>query len=378
MIGALRVAGKDLLELFWSWRGISLLALPLVLLVLVGQLRTELPPVRVLAGGVGPCASAPQQQSPECNLVTLVRELANVDLTTQPEPERAPLERLRRDGYDVVMNSSAAGDEEQPRWSLYVAETEPGRLARVLNAATGLRAAAALVPDGDPGALLYPLSALQGVELHPAFIYFPAAVDRTLALLPMTIALIICFFPFVLAAPTLVRERDSHMLEVLISAPGTSRVSIFGAKCLVPLGLTLVELLLMLFLLETVFALYIKAGLTALLLFVAPAILASTLLGLAVSAAATSQAQTILAAALYFLCLLVLSGFLYPLEESAAAIRWLSQLFPLTFLLRPLNGWMFGAGLGPGAAADTLRLLALCGFYGGLAALLYWRLLKRI
>ena len=54
------------------------------------------------------------------------------------------------------------------------------------------------------------------------------------------------------------------------------------------------------------------------IVIVAPAIIL-------VSALARSQVQTVMASAIYFFCLLLLSGFLYPREAGTAAIQWMTR-----------------------------------------------------
>jgi ABC-2 type transport system permease protein len=98
---------------------------------------------------------------------------------------------------------------------------------------------------------------------------------------------------------------------------------------------------------QSVYHLYIKSQVWIPILLFLPAILSSTFLGLAVSALARSQTETLVAAAGYFFALALLTGFFYPIDQSPTAVQALSTLFPLTQLRPAMNSWMLGEGTVP-------------------------------
>jgi ABC-type multidrug transport system permease subunit len=210
------------------------------------------------------------------------------------------------------------------------------------------------------------------------FIYYPQVTERSLRLLPATIAFILCFLPLVLAAPSLIREQEAHTLEALLVAPNIKPGFLFGGKCLLPLAVTLFDFLLMLVLAQSVYHMHVKSGLVYIIMFLVPALLSPTLLGLALSAMATSQSQAMISSAIYFLALTLLSGFLYPIGESAYVVQALSKLFPLTFVHPVLNAWMFGGYPTPYLTEALYWLSFQCVLYGVLAALAFRRTLHYV
>jgi ABC-type multidrug transport system permease subunit len=209
-------------------------------------------------------------------------------------------------------------------------------------------------------------------------LYYPQAAEHSLDLLPRTIALISCFLPFVLAAPSLIREKEAHTLEILLAAPRIKPGVLFVGKCFFPIVVGLFEFLLMLVLAQPFYHVDVKSGLLQIALFLLPALLSSTLLGLAVSAVANSQPQSMMSSAIYFLALTLLTGFLYPLSQGSALIQGLSKLFPLTFVSPVLNAWMFGAHFSPFLLEAVMWLSFQCVFYGILALLAFLYALRHI
>lgn len=211
-----------------------------------------------------------------------------------------------------------------------------------------------------------------------ALIYFPEANDRTKGHLPMTIAIIVTFIPFIIAAPTLLKERELHTIEVLLAAPGMRPVWLFLGKCTMPVILTLIDFLLMIVLAQSVYHLYIKSQAWTPIVLLLPAVLSSTFLGIAVSALARSQSQVLLAAAGYFLALALLTGFFYPIDQGPVAVRTLSELFPLTQLRPALNFWMLGDGTMPHLWRATFHGVGQCVGYAIVAMFAYRRMLREL
>jgi ABC-type polysaccharide/polyol phosphate export permease len=152
----------------------------------------------------------------------------------------------------------------------------------------------------------------------------------------------------------------------------------FAGKCLLPLAMSLFDFLLLLVLLQSIYGIYVKSKLILIALALLPAIFSASLLGLAISAALTSQLQAVLSASVYFLALTLLSGFLYPISESSKLIQGLSKLFPLTFVLPMLKAWMFGASPILYLSEVIIWPSLQCVFFGILAVLVFRRFLYHI
>jgi ABC-type multidrug transport system permease subunit len=207
--------------------------------------------------------------------------------------------------------------------------------------------------------------------------YYPRALDRTLDLVASTLVLIICFLPFVLAAPSFIREKEAHTLEILLSAPGIDAPALVTGKSLFVVVVALAELLLLVVLAQSLYGIHVKPGFLTVPLLFLPAILSTALLGLAVSALAVTQAQVGLASALYFLAITLLTGFLVPLDEASGLVRGLSQLFPLTLVRPAFRSWTLGAE--PQGLPEALAGLWIqCGVYGAFCLAAVRQALRRI
>lgn len=380
MNGFLRVAGKDLRELMTGVGGIVLLVLPPLILVLVGQLRNSNPPVHVLIADTAECVPKDREKDPPCYLRFLLEEAANA-IVVDLEYNGDPLEALSNPDVDVVAQFGEWEDDDS--LNIYMNETSPMLVGRFLQFAQGIRVAmsVSLMADDEISEIerqTYLIYALDGFPFQPAFLFYPAASDVRLSLLPMVIGAILCILPFVLAAQSLLRERTSGTIEILLAAPGVGPTSIFASKCLVPVAFTLFEVILMLFLADWLFGAYMKADLAVLILLLLPAMLVSALLGVCASIIVTSQAQAIMLTGAYMLSIILFTGFISPLDESSALIRALAYLFPLTFVLAPINSWMFGAPISASLMGDAVALSGQMLVYLAVA-LAGWRwLLMRI
>lgn len=366
-LGVWRVFLQDLVQLLEGFTGIVLVfILPPLLLGLVGQLSVVAPPFKVLVAG------SPSDDDREVyeELVALLGDISSVEAGTAANEAVDPLADLHTLGLDLIINLEGDAPEE---WIMYTAAESRSRLASIRQFAAGLeralhviepwateqaRARRAVRQGSAPagGAPAEPeglaaeterwateLGALGSFTPRQMMAYYPRALDRTIDLASGTLVLIICFLPFVLAAPSFIREKEAHTLEVMLAAPGIDGRTILAGKCLFVLVVTFVELLLLVVVAESVYSIQVKSGFPAILLLFLPAILATAFLGLTVSALARAQAQIGQASALFFLAITLLTGFFVPLEEASLLIRGLSQLFPLTIVLPVFKAWTVGA-----------------------------------
>jgi len=394
MRATLNIFAKDAFEFFHDIRAIALvLVLPPLLLVLVGQLRSQAFPFRLLVVGVPPDVHTAPPRSEEVRVIrdalTLLGELSALSLTTRAERAVNPLATMHSERWDVLLDvgCDATGCPPARNWRLYTAETDPSRLANLKAVVAGLERALRLEGRGDPQAAKKPRDMArlhQQLQLvatalpFSLFVYYPLAGDRSLWLLPMAVALIVCFLPFALAVSSLIREKEARTLEILLTAPGVRPWTLFAGKCLLPVVMTCVELLVMITVIQSIYHLQIKPGVVETALFVVPAALAATLLGLLVSAVATSQSQALLASVIYFLALTLITGLLLPIREASPLIQHISRLLPLTFVLPALRAWMFGAHPVSIMGEVLISLSLQCVLFGVLASVAFRHALRRI
>ena len=358
--GALRVFRQDVIQLVVGFNGILLVfVLPTLLLGLVGQLSVQAPPFEVSVLGT------PDRAYREVydEFVALLRDISTVEVDTRPEQTLDPLGELRAGEIDLLINLEA----ETPReWVMYTAEDSRRNLESVKQLAAGLERALRVIeaPDSEWGA---EFGALGTFTPRQMFAYYPRALDRTTDIVAGTLVLIICFLPFVLAAPAFIREREAHTLEVLLAAPGIDGRAVLVGKWLFVVVVTMAELLLLMVLIQSLYGIQIKPGFLSMVGMFLPAVLATTLLGLAVSILARTQAQAGMASALYLLAIPLLTGFLLPLDASSVLIRGLSLLFPLTAVVPVFKSWAVGADPGGAYGPALGLLLAQCVVYGVVA-----------
>ena len=372
MLGVFRVFRKDLFELLDGARGILLVfVVPAILLLLVGQIQTQSPPIRLLVAG------QPQDTRILDDVVELLRELTAVDLSIRDEPETDPLETLRRGGFDLVLNFEGEAAEG---WRCYTAQTDRGQLASIRRLAGGLSLALNLASysEGELEDRLQEFVAMGTVRPGRLRSYFPLASDPGTDLMIGTTALILCFLPFVLTAPGWIREKQAHTLEILLAAPSLGPTALVAGKCLYAVIVSLFDFLLMIVLMQSVYGLQIKAGVVWVVLFLLPALLGSALLGLAVSATVKSHAQSTIAAAVYFFGMSLLSGFFYRVEQASPIVQALSTAFPLTFVRPFLKAWSVG-GVTFGVDAGGAGVLWLqCAVIAVIAAAAVRRAMHRV
>jgi ABC-type multidrug transport system permease subunit len=270
--------------------------------------------------------------------------------------------------FDLLLNIET---ESPYGWLFYSAETTQPRVLQQRALVAGLeRAALATYLLSESGedveafvTLGVQVAAMSVGTPHRLFHYYPRATDRITNLFTRVFALILCLLPFALTAPAWIRERECHTLETLLAAPRIGAGSLVAGKVLFALVVTLFEFLLMLVLAESFHSLGAKTGMTQITLFLLPALLASALLGIALSTLANSQSHVAWAVALYVLGSTLFGGFFYPIEQAGPVVSVLSNAFPLTFVHPAMTRWMLGAGaatvLSPASAALWCQALAL-------------------
>jgi ABC-2 type transporter len=184
--------------------------------------------------------------------------------------------------------------------------------------------------------------------------------ERQLELVPSTIALVIVFFPFVLAARSYSREMVFGTLQSLLAFAGGSWWPILWAKTITVVWLILVIFLLMLLIIQPMFGINPKQGVLAQITTQMLAVLFSTCLGLLTAIVVRNQSYVHVVTAVYFLILVLLSGLLFPLEQSSSLIRLVSYVNPLRFSNHVLKTWLFFGTNPLNFSADLTYLLGQC------------------
>ena len=340
MIRALRIFAREGAELACR-RGLLLLifAAPVVLLLLVGNLRVREPLIRVAV------ASVESKQESVDRLRSILGELSGVEVVVWQSPIGDYRARALAERVDIVALKG------QRSWDFYTPLTQPHRL----QLATMIVQQATLSLEYAPHVPV-PVAA---AELTSRLIrYYPpvSAIDRSIV--PKFIALIAVFLPFLLASAAIVKEREAGTLETLVLAARRSWVQIAAGKLALPIFAALITTLLLLVAARTAYGFGIKPGLGGALAVQCLAALASALLGLGISTIVRSQQEAYLTSAVYLIGLVLLTGTVFPIEQAAVPVRIVSYAFPLTF-----SGPSFDAYMTQGA--DAARGLSVLGNLAG-------------
>jgi len=184
------------------------------------------------------------------------------------------------------------------------------------------------------------------VELRPLILYNPDLLSRNF-MVPATLALILLVMTMLLTAMAVVREEEIGTLEQILVTPIEPGQLILGklfAYALVGLAEVFFALPVALFW----FRVPLRGSLATLILLTLPFVLCTLGLGLLVSTLARTQQQAMMIAAFLFMMpQIYLSGFVFPIQNMPQVFQWLTYLMPLRYYVTILRGvFLKGVGLG--------------------------------
>jgi len=211
---------------------------------------------------------------------------------------------------------------------------------QVLNVANAiaLRESLTLVASQLDSAIQVP------VEARPRVLYNPD-MRTTNFMVPGLVAIVMQGLTMILTAFAIVRERENGTLEQLMVTP-VSRLGLMLGKLLPYALIGAFDSAMAVLLMRYLFGVPI-AGSVGLLAVLSLSFLFACLgYGLFISTIATSQMQAVQLCALFMLPAVVLSGFMFPLEQMPLPVFAISQFVPATYYVRILRGIILrGAGL---------------------------------
>ncbi len=203
-------------------------------------------------------------------------------------------------------------------------------------------------------ALGYALGVLRGVgggggppsiELLPKVLFNPDLVSRDF-MVPGVLAMIIMIMTMMLTSMAIVREGELGTMEQLLVTPLKPWHIIVGK--LVPYALVgTVEILTALPVVLLWFRVPLRGSGWILALLTAPFMLCTLGLGLLVSTLARTQQQAMMIAAFVFMMpQIYLSGFVFPIQNMPHAFQWVTYAIPLRYYVTILRGvFLKGVGL---------------------------------
>lgn len=327
ILGAfLRILWKELFELYQKpSMPLALLAASLLVVWTSSQLNIQQPRLGLYL------YSGDAAESAVANAQAILAEFANIEIVGRSEGSLVDMDEMSGAGASLAAVHLEGGWLVLHRFATARQEAEVAQLAQLIG--YSLR-------TGQP------LSALLLKVEQPASTGFstrmPALPGQPQVLLvPRTIALVVVFLPFVLATRSYTREVTFGMLPTVLGLPQSGWGVMAAGKLAACLWLVLCVLLALFLVIKPLFGISPKPGLMLQFGIQSLAIFSSAALGLLFAILARNQSHIHISIAVYFLALVLVSGFLFPLDTASSIIRWASFASPLTFSGQIMESWLF-------------------------------------
>ena len=183
------------------------------------------------------------------------------------------------------------------------------------------------------------LRQIKAVQVEPAVrvLYNPTLASRNF-MVPGVLAMILMIITTILTSLAIVKEKELGTLEQLIVTPITSRQLIIG-KLAPFVIISLVIITVVLFASLLLFGIAVRGSLLVLYALSLLFMLSSLGIGLFVSTVARTQQQAMMIAMFFFMMpMLILSGFVFPIESMPPVIQAVTYIFPLRYYFVIIRG----------------------------------------
>lgn len=197
-----------------------------------------------------------------------------------------------------------------------------------------------------------------GVDLRSRAWYNPNLESRVYNV-PGVIGTIVMMMGLLLTSLAVVREREIGTLEQLMVSPLTPAELILG-KTLPVVVVAFVDLVLVTGVALLWFDIPMRGSFPLLLLASLAYILSGLGLGLLISTVSSTQQEAFMAMFFFFLPAIILSGFMYPVENMPALFQYLTLLDPIRHYLVIVRG-VFLKGVGLEVLWPQIATLAVMG-----------------
>jgi ABC-2 type transport system permease protein len=213
----------------------------------------------------------------------------------------------------------------------------------------------------------------QVVEHRPRVWYNPE-LRSVNYMVPGVICMILGTVMTAMTAMAVVREREMGTLEQLIVTPIRPAELMLG-KTLPFAAIGMLDVLVIVAVARYWFGARVEGSLLLLVLMAAAFLLTTLGLGLFISTVSRTQQQAMLTAFFVIMPSVILSGFMFPIENMPRAIQWVTYAIPLRYFVEIVRGiFLRGAGL----ATLWPEAVALVGLGGTIFALSAARFQKRL
>ncbi len=186
---------------------------------------------------------------------------------------------------------------------------------------------------------------LTPIDIRVRMLYNPD-LKSVFMFVPGTMALILMLLTAMMTAISIAREKELGTMEILLVSPLKPSHIVIG-KVLPYVGLAFTNALVILFLGYTVFGLPIKGSLALLLLVCFFFILLALSLGIMISTVSKTQQVAMFFSMIgLMLPTMLLSGFIYPVENMPVILQWLSSIMPPRWFISAIKTIMIkGEGI---------------------------------
>lgn len=191
-----------------------------------------------------------------------------------------------------------------------------------------------------------------------ARVWFNPELRSVNYMVPGVLCTILLIVTMVLTSMAIVREREIGTLEQIIVTP-VRATELMAGKTIPFILIGFVDMVLILLVATLWFRVPLKGSLLLLFVLAVVFLLTTLGLGLFISTVSHTQQQAMTTAFFIMLPSILLSGFMFPIENMPRVIQWVTYLIPLRYFLNIVRG-IFLKGVGIEVLwADVLALLAI-------------------
>ena len=276
---------------------------------------------------------------------------------------------------EIVAGRAGVGIVIPPDYHNRRARAQPATILVLIDgsdsivASGALAAANGVIANQNIQLVQHDLRAQVPLSAHPIILFNPEGRTANF-IIPGLVAVILQMIAVMLAAGSIVREREQGTMEQLLVTP-VNPVGLMLGKVVPYLFVGLADTTLILALMRFAFSVPIRGNLVFLFGIMIVYLSALLALGLYISTTATTQQEAQQKVQMLFLPSIFLSGYLFPLNGMPLILQVIGQLLPTTHMVAVMRGIVL-RDAGPIELAP--HLLALVAF----AVLMIWLSVRKV
>jgi ABC-2 type transport system permease protein len=205
-------------------------------------------------------------------------------------------------------------------------------------------------------------------------VWFNPELKSVNYMVPGVLCTILLVVTMVLTSMAIVREREIGTLEQIVVTP-IRAAELMAGKTIPFVLLGFVDMVLILLVATLWFRVPLRGSLLLLFALASVFLLTTLGLGLFISTVSHTQQQAMMTALFIMLPSILLSGFMFPIENMPHIIQWMTYLIPLRYFLNIVRG-IFLKGVGIEVLWGDVLALLVIGLM--LFILASWRFTKRV